>query len=576
MAKSAAAITTGAPGSEVDLGSFQILPLAKLFESPTNHRRKSWGNLDELAASIKSKGVLVPICVRPANIGLVEDAFEIVYGHRRFRAAAMAELAEIPALVRHLSDIEVIEAQIIENKDRQDVHPLEEAEGLELLLQPRGPYSIDDLAAKLGKSRGTVYARLKLLDLTAESRTAFYEGKLSPSTALHLARIPAELQKKALGLLTPSWRSEEDGPLPAREAARILQREFMARLDGAPFKLDDAELLPSAGTCLTCPKRSGTQPDLFQGVDEDVCTDPACFRSKVEGAWKRRTEEAAATGRRVLTEKETKGVFSYNQVAYGADYVDVLDACHEDPKGRTYKKLLGAKAKAEIVLARSPTGRVVELVPKEKVGELLKEAGHKIKIERPEPPADRKAERERQEREALLRVEVDRGVRFAFAKALNAREPSRECWDAALSAAREGAYGEETQLLQHVGLSKSDERDVVLADLEKWRKAADAKQLRMLTLVYLLDGELGAFESDKTKALFKWAGIDLKEIKKTAAAIVKEKAKAPKKSAGADAVVTVGDEDCLDCGVPASEPSPGCEECDHPKAKKAAKGGRRG
>lgn len=354
---------------------FRLIPIAKLTESPSNHRRKSWGDLDELAASIKSKGVLVPICVRPANIGLVEDAFEIVYGHRRFRAASKAGLAAMPAIVRVLTDVEVIEEQIIENWDREGVHPLEEAEGLGQLLQPAGPYTIDALAAKLGKSRSTIYARLKLLDLVPTCRDAFYDGKLSPSTALRLARVPKDLQLDALGAITPRWRNVEmNGPLPDREVSRILQQEFMHPLGEAPFALDDADLVPSAGACAACPKRSGAQPDLFSDVEgANVCTDSGCYRHKLDAMWERRI----ASGAKVLADKEVVATISeHGRVEHGAAYVDLDTADYSDPKHRTYRKLLGKRATEAVVLARRGDGPIKELIPKKDLGALLKAAGH--------------------------------------------------------------------------------------------------------------------------------------------------------------------------------------------------------
>lgn len=162
--------------------------------------------LEELAESIRRHGVLQPILLRPWPEGrrwpakeAVEGCpYELVAGERRWRAAKAAGLSTIPALIRELGDAEVLEIQVVENLQRTDLHPLEKAEGYEQLMKLHG-YAVEDLAAKVGKSKGYVYARLKLCALVPEARKAFYAGHLNPSTALLIARIPvADLQKKAV------------------------------------------------------------------------------------------------------------------------------------------------------------------------------------------------------------------------------------------------------------------------------------------------------------------------------------------------------------------------------------------
>jgi ParB/RepB/Spo0J family partition protein len=534
MAKPAVAIAT-APALETDPGSFQILPIAKLVESPSNHRRKSWGNLDELAESIKAKGVLVPICVRPAPAGLVEGAFEIVYGHRRFRAATKAGLPAMPAIVRELTDVEVIEAQVIENLQRTDVHPLEEAEGYEQLLASKDrPYTVDDIAAKVGKSKAYVYARMKLLDLTKESREAFYEGKLTPSTALYLARIPAELQAKALKALTPEWREEDEGPMSAREASEILQNDFMCRLRDAPFKLADADLLPSAGPCTTCPRRSGAQPDLFdasEGIGADVCTDPKCFAVKKAAAWTKRSTEAEAAGRKVLSPKETKGIFDQWGMRYGADYVEVSTRCGEDPKARTYKALLGKRAADAIVLAKDPKGAVHELLPKAEIPKLLKDAGHDFKVDPPVTAETTKAERERQKAEAQLHHAFETRRREVVLAALAKREPDDELWRLVARANEDAAH----ERLDDYGHTAKT------VDVPKHVETLKGKDLRAFALTLALDGLLERYPwGDKEKAqkqLFAWAKVDEKAIRAEA----KEAFKAAEKAAAAPAKGKAGE-----------------------------------
>ena len=129
---------------------YRDLPLSVLTESRTNPRRFFEDSaLKELAASIRSQGVLSPLLVRP----LTDRSFEIVAGARRYRAAQLAEAETVPVRIVNLTDAEALEAQLIENLQRRDVHPLEEAQGFRALLNLDEPkYSIEQIAAKTGKS----------------------------------------------------------------------------------------------------------------------------------------------------------------------------------------------------------------------------------------------------------------------------------------------------------------------------------------------------------------------------------------------------------------------------------------
>ena len=129
---------------------YRNLPLAVLTESATNPRHIFEDSaLKELAESIRSQGVLSPLLVRP----LTDQSFEIVAGARRYRAAQMAEASTVPVRIVNLTDAEALEAQLIENLQRRDVHPLEEAQGFKALLNLEDPkYSIEQIAAKVGKS----------------------------------------------------------------------------------------------------------------------------------------------------------------------------------------------------------------------------------------------------------------------------------------------------------------------------------------------------------------------------------------------------------------------------------------
>ncbi len=122
--------------------------------------------LHELAQSIRSQGVLVPLIVRDLDL----DRFEVVAGARRFRAARLAELASVPVRVVQLTDTQVLEYQLIENAIREDVHPYEEAMAYKTLLETSEPrYDVASIAAKTGRSITHVYQRLRLAELIPEA-----------------------------------------------------------------------------------------------------------------------------------------------------------------------------------------------------------------------------------------------------------------------------------------------------------------------------------------------------------------------------------------------------------------------
>src|SRR5213078_213049 len=133
----------------------------------------------------------VPVLCRPA-----EGGWELVFGARRLRAAQAVGLVEIPAMVQSMTDRVVLEVQVIENLQRADVHPLEEAEGFKALHEQYG-VSVEELAAKTGKSVAFVRNRLKLCSLHANAKEAFLKGAINASVAQLLARMPEQLQEKA-------------------------------------------------------------------------------------------------------------------------------------------------------------------------------------------------------------------------------------------------------------------------------------------------------------------------------------------------------------------------------------------
>jgi ParB family chromosome partitioning protein len=168
--------------------SARTLPIDKLFPNPDQPRRQfDAESMEELRNSIKSKGVIQPLIVRQR--GASETEFEIVAGERRWRAAQAAGVHEVPVIIRELSDEDVLEIAIIENIQRADLNPLEEAAGYEQLMTRFG-HTQEKLAQALGKSRSHIANLLRLLNLPDVVKKAVSDGKLSSGHARALVTAP--------------------------------------------------------------------------------------------------------------------------------------------------------------------------------------------------------------------------------------------------------------------------------------------------------------------------------------------------------------------------------------------------
>ena len=403
--------TDGAAAQPV--GVFTSIAVADIRPSPYNHR-KTFTGLEELGDSIATKGLAHPIVVRPApppaagkrGPKLEPTAYELVCGERRWRAAKLKGIGHLPAIVRYLDDVEVLELQLIENVQRADVHPLEEADGYHDLIERHG-YTVERIVQKTGKSRSWVYGRIKLCDLVPEAREAFLGDKISTQVALALARMPnrdlmAEAVAGVLGLAgrdldeagidVPGLREHGDygnskpEPLTNRQALAYLQRRYTLDLSLAKFPIDDRELLPDVGNCTNCVYRTGNQPDLFADVTSaDVCTRPPCFERKTRAWFDASAAAAKARGVKVLPSAD--GIFDEYRAG---DHLDnrskYVDAKHElthadgwtdySKKPPTLAKALGKDLdKVPRVLVQAPSGATVELLDREAAVKMIKAAG---------------------------------------------------------------------------------------------------------------------------------------------------------------------------------------------------------
>lgn len=181
------------PESDSASGLPRKVPIDQIDPNPKQPRKNFDADaIDELASSIREHGVLEPVIVRP-----LAGRYELVVGERRWRAARLAGLTEIPAIVRTLSDVEALELALIENIQREDLSPLEEAETYRRLMD-EFHMTQEQVAKRVGKSRSTVANSLRLLDLDPELRDEIQRGALTAGHAKALLSVTSKAERLSL------------------------------------------------------------------------------------------------------------------------------------------------------------------------------------------------------------------------------------------------------------------------------------------------------------------------------------------------------------------------------------------
>ncbi|HEX5433524.1 MAG TPA: ParB/RepB/Spo0J family partition protein [Candidatus Angelobacter sp.] len=250
------------------------IPIDKIDPSPFNPR-KTFIRIDELAASITQQGLRTPVLLRAKK-----NRFELISGERRWKASQKAKAnppvwdgKNLPAIVTEMTDEQAKEFQLVENLQRDDLHPMEEAEGYEAILQ-HPDYTIEKLCLRTGKKRRDVEQRLRLLTLITPFRKMFSAGEINADQASQLSRALPETQAE----MNKYW----DGDIPkASEIAEFLETHVYLDLSKAPFPLDRKDLDVKAGACTDCPKHTGANTALFADIGKnDFCLDGSCFRRK--------------------------------------------------------------------------------------------------------------------------------------------------------------------------------------------------------------------------------------------------------------------------------------------------------
>lgn len=270
----------------IRLDDIEVSTTNRIFRRPHEITKEA---LQELASSVAQYGVMQPVLVRPHP--QVEGKYVLIFGERRYRASLLAGKIDIPAYVKHASDDVALEIQVIENLQRENVHPLNEAKGYKIILENNENMTTADLAVRFGKSETYILQRLKLNDLVKEAKKDFLNDELLLGHALILARLTPQDQRGTLEQIV-----NRNGYGTVNELQEFVERNITNSLSSAPFDKNDANLNKKAGACINCPKRSGASPLLFAEIKEkDKCFDRTCFFIKCQRFLIKKTKDMIET-----------------------------------------------------------------------------------------------------------------------------------------------------------------------------------------------------------------------------------------------------------------------------------------
>lgn len=220
-------------------------------------------SLNELADSIRQQGILQPVTVRPTADN---NGYELVFGERRYRAATIVGMQEIPAIISDLSDEEAEEIAITENLQRKDVTPMEEANAYQRLMES-GRHDLSSLSVQFGKSEAYIRTRLKFASLIHEIASMLETDEITVSVASEICRYGEDIQREVYeqhlkeDVTYSSWRGQK-----ASEIARNIERQYTADLDRYSF---DKTL------CLSCPHNTNNMSLFCEGCGK--CANRTCL-----------------------------------------------------------------------------------------------------------------------------------------------------------------------------------------------------------------------------------------------------------------------------------------------------------
>lgn len=480
----------------------------------------------ELESSIREHGIQQPLIARRHTDG----SLELVCGERRLRAAGTLKLATVPMIIHNnLSDADADAMRLIENLQREALPALEEAEGFERLAKEH-KLTQADVAARVGKSKSYVVRRMQLLKLTPKCREALRKGSIDVSGAFVLSTVadPALMDEalKHAGYRVNHFNGEQ---IPASEIRHTVHYRFSCELKDATFdtKAKYEGVIPGrtgqgcqlvdVGACTGCTKRTGNNEDLFGKVKgPDICTDPPCFKAKTEAAWQRIVSEQAAKGNTVLSDADCRKVFEYDSSdspKQSSGLIRVDAPCYDDPKHRTWERILGAKFTPPLVIGRNREGTIFRMAKVADLKKSAKAAGIKLQAVRDAVSGNwsQRAEREK----TRVGTAVGMAVLGEIVKSAEAFTPNIgfERW---LTSRVLDTVGFDT--VAEIGKRRNPElkRSQARGFLEKYITTATSEQLRglcveLMSFTFRVYSGYGGLDDD-LRATAKFFGIDIKPI----------------------------------------------------------------
>jgi ParB/RepB/Spo0J family partition protein len=551
--------------------------IEEIAPSQTNARKSfNTERMADLEASMRSHGFIeaFPLLLRP-KAGPSESisaitSYELVCGERRWRTAKKLGIQWVPAVVRQMSDVEAEEISLIENLQRDDLNPLEEAEGYRHLLglcdggQP--VHTVVSLAEKIGRTPSHVYDRLKLCRLSGTAAgDALSNGNLPASQARLIARIPSPSIRDTVTetvLANPYGAS----PMPVVELQRMIREKFMRELRGAKFSQDDECLVPMqldaagertlGGACEDCPwnTKNSTEDDAPKGgkgsgAKQWMCTNPDCFRAKTEAHYEAWRAAVAAERPEVQTLSMTENehvldCFDGKTIGNHSGLVELKEKPNDwemSDKGKAENKQPWAKLVegqgVPVILVRDNAGKIHEVAKKELVvaaatmahPEFFKgEEPKGKKTNEPKRVIEDQGVKRAREQEKRIIEETERAI---CEQVLGASKMPEAFWNfiftGLIEAFEAATYGEEiAEMAAEIGwdseapVEDEDENNAVAFLCDRVRGLPVNQKLAFITKLLLICGDSeslstfsGIFEVDE-KAIVKRVKAEFADIEK--------------------------------------------------------------
>jgi len=296
--------------------------------------RTDFGDIDELTASVREKGILEPLIVKEIEDGKVE----LVAGERRLRAGKSAGLKKVPVVFYGGDEVDVEEVKLIENMHRKDLNPVEESKAFNSYIETTKT-SVDTLAQKISKPKLYIERRLELLKLPEDVKKALSDRKILLGHALVIARLTTKSEQKKL------MKEIINDKLSVNHAEREVRRmDSTVELSDAIFNKSD---------CKGCGYNGGEQSMLFETGSEikGFCLNKKCFHKKTLQHIKEETKKLKDKGINVLTKKQLEKVKSSERVYnWDNDFKDIKKRLHKEPQvfAIVFMDRYGSKIEKEI------------------------------------------------------------------------------------------------------------------------------------------------------------------------------------------------------------------------------------